>query len=89
MADNNATPGEGGQRTRRGRGGGGADARRAKRVGVSAPQASYITRAIPTFEIMNEEALCLIEANADTVLEEIGLDFRDDPEVLEMWKELV
>lgn len=37
-------------------------------------------------EIMDTEAAEIIEANADTILEEIGLDFRDDPEVLELWR---
>lgn len=86
MADIEKLADESGKRGRRVRGSGGADARRARRAGVSAPQARHITRAIPTFEIMDEEALCLIEESADTVLEEIGLDFRDDPEVLEMWR---
>ena len=27
-----------------------------------------------------------MEQNADTILEEIGIDFRDDPEALEIWK---
>jgi trimethylamine--corrinoid protein Co-methyltransferase len=31
--------------------------------------------------------LALIEHNADTVLEEIGIEFRGDPEALEIWKQ--
>ena len=27
-----------------------------------------------------------MEHNADTILEEIGIDFRDDPEALQIWK---
>jgi trimethylamine--corrinoid protein Co-methyltransferase len=41
--------------------------------------ASYIERKIPYFNILSTEALELIEHNADTVLEEIGIDFKDDP----------
>ena len=32
--------------------------------------------------MLGEEGLALIESNADTILEEIGIEFRDDPEAL-------
>ena len=54
-------------RTRR-RGGGGA-ARRAERTAVKIECAKFITRNIPNLEILNEEALEIIEYNAETVLE--------------------
>ncbi|CAN0656071.1 Glycine betaine methyltransferase [Nitratireductor aquimarinus] len=79
-------------RPRRGRAGrgerGGAAARRAARAGAGpGPQLTYIRRTLRPFEVLDEEALALIEANANTVLEEIGIEFRDDPEALAMWKE--
>jgi trimethylamine--corrinoid protein Co-methyltransferase len=46
----------------------------------------YITRNIGVYEVLDEEGLALIERNADTILEEIGIDYRDDPEALEVWK---
>ncbi|MEQ9693344.1 trimethylamine methyltransferase family protein [Shimia sp. SDUM112013] len=70
---------------RRGRGGGGA-ARRAERGAVSFETAKYIERNIPNFEVLNEEALETIEYNAETVLEEIGVNFVDNPAALERWK---
>lgn len=70
---------------RRGRGGGGA-ARRAERTAVSVETAKYIQRNIPNLEILNEEALVIIEANAELVLEEIGVDFVENPAALERWK---
>ena len=70
---------------RRGRGGGGA-ARRAERSAVSFETAKYIQRNIPNFEILNEEALEIIERNADTVLEEIGVNFPDNPDALALWR---
>jgi len=75
--------------TRRGRGErGGAAARRAARTGGGAgPQLTYIKRAIPLYEVLNEEGISLIERNADTVLEEIGIEFREDEEALKLWKE--
>lgn len=72
---------------RRGRSGGGAAARRADRTSTKTEQLGYITRKIPEFEILDAEAMEIIESNADTVLEEIGVEFRDDPEALSMWKE--
>ena len=70
---------------RRGRGGGGA-ARRAERTAVRIEAAKYIERKIPNLDILNAEALEIIEANAETVLEEIGVAFVDNPAALERWK---
>ncbi|MCV3270939.1 trimethylamine methyltransferase family protein [Roseobacter sinensis] len=70
---------------RRGRGGGGA-ARRAARSAVSFETARYIERNIPNFEVLNDEALEIIEANAETVLEEIGVNFVENPAALERWR---
>ena len=71
---------------RRGRGGGGA-ARRAERSAVSFETAKYIERKIPNFEILNEEALEIIEYNADTILEEVGVNFIDNPAALARWRD--
>ena len=75
-----ATPG------RRGRGGGGA-ARRAERSAVSFETAKYIERNIPNFEVLSEEALDIIEANAEQILEEVGVNFPDNPAALARWRE--
>ena len=71
--------------TRRARGGGGA-ARRAARTAVSFDTAKYIERNIPNFELLSDEALSIIEENAETLLEEVGVAFVDSPESLERWK---
>ena len=71
---------------RRARGGGGA-ARRAERSAVSLESARFIERNIPNFEILNDEALSIIEWNADTVLEEIGVNFPENPDALALWRE--
>ena len=70
---------------RRARGGGGAT-RRAERTAVHFETARFIERNIPNFEILNEEALQIIEWNADTVLEEIGVNFPENPGALALWK---
>ena len=53
---------------------------------MSFETAKYIERNIPNFEILNDEALEIIERNADIVLEEIGVNFPDNPEALELWR---
>ena len=52
---------------------------------MSVETATYISRQIPYSGVLNEEALELIEHNADTVLEEIGIEFRDAPDALALW----
>lgn len=72
---------------RRARGGGGGAARRAERTAVKLEAAKYIERNIPNFEVLTEEAMEVIEANAETVLEEIGVNFPDNPAALTRWKD--
>ncbi|TIU02988.1 MAG: trimethylamine methyltransferase, partial [Mesorhizobium sp.] len=63
---------------------GGAAARRAARSGGGpGTQLTYIKRKINVYEVLDEEGLALIEKNTDTVLEEIGIIFRDDAEALQ------
>ena len=75
------------RQSRRGRAAGGAEARRKARSGAVSPKQRQISRALPVYEPLNDELLELIEHNAEIVLEEIGIEFRDDPEALEIWKE--
>ena len=71
-----------------GRGSGGAAARRAARsTGGPGEKQFYIQRRINEYEVLDEEALAIIEANAETVLEEIGIEFRDDAEAISLWRE--
>jgi len=71
---------------RRARGGGGA-ARRAERTAPRHEVARFITRKIPNFEILDPEALEIIETNAETILEEIGVQFVENPGALVLWRE--
>ena len=85
MSDPEASADAGSRRPRRS--GGGAEARRAQRSGAGpGPQLTYIKRQIPLYEVLTEEGLTLIENNAETILQEIGIDFRDDPEALDLWR---
>ncbi len=73
----------GGRRVRAG----GASARRDLRQHVKPKQLPAILRKIPLTEVLNEEGLALIENNTETILEEIGIEFRDDPEAIGLLKD--
>ena len=74
------------ERASRRKGGGRAGRREARGQSATAT-APFIERNIPYVEILSEENLQLIERNADRLLAEIGIDFLDDPEVLDLFKE--
>jgi len=62
-------------------------ARRDGRDGRGAPAAPpYVTRQIPYYEFCSEEQLERIEAQAERILAEIGLEFIEDPGALEIWR---
>ena len=62
--------------------------RRARRTERPAPaMPAFITRTIPFVEYMREEGLVRIEEQADRLIEEIGIEFRDDLKALRIWKE--
>ena len=57
------------------------------RVGASDLSApAYIKRNIPYYEFLSEENIVRIEEQADWIIQEVGLEFRDDPIALEIWK---
>ncbi len=72
------TPAPSGAEHRRGR-----EARRSARAQRGVAHIPYITRNIPLTEMLSEEGLAIIEGNADTLLQEIGIEFRDYPSALE------
>ncbi len=66
----------------RGRRSGGRAGRQAARQASAPVHQPYITRAITPFEVVSEESLAIIEHNADTILEQVGIDFIDYPNAL-------
>lgn len=72
---------------RRGRRGGGREGRRAQRAGRSTGSAAaFLTRSLRPFEIVSDEGLELLEHNADTILEEVGVEIRDYPTAIERFR---
>ena len=67
--------------------GGGRAARQASLSTPEIQKAPYITRKVPFYEVLDEEGLTLIEENAETILQEVGVEFRGDTEALEIWKD--
>lgn len=67
---------------------GGREARRRERSSndLSHLHRPCIIRNIPTYDILGEESLQAVERTADRILAEVGIDFRDDPEALALWK---
>ncbi len=59
---------------RRGRRGGGRSARQAARVSKAIEQQKFLTRNLAPVEVLSAEALGLIEENAETLLEQVGID---------------
>ena len=76
-----------GRQARGGARSGGGSARRAERTAVRIEAARFIERNIPNLEVLNAEALEIIERNAETVLEEIGVNFPENPGALALWRE--
>jgi trimethylamine:corrinoid methyltransferase-like protein len=70
------------QQTRRG----GTASRRAERASAPLIQERYITRDIPLYELINAEGVELLHEQSMTILEEIGIEFRDEP-ALKLWRE--
>jgi trimethylamine--corrinoid protein Co-methyltransferase len=69
---------------RGGRRGGGRAARQEARLHAVVESVPFITRTMTPFEVLSQEGLELIESNAETILEQVGIDFRDAPEAREL-----
>ncbi|MDJ0776677.1 MAG: trimethylamine methyltransferase family protein [Gammaproteobacteria bacterium] len=52
----------------------------------SGARAPYIQRRVANYDILSEEGLCLIEHNADRILRDTGMEFTNDPEILELFR---
>ena len=67
---------------------GGRRTKRALRERIDAPGSGspYIQRKVGRLSLLDEESLSLIERNADRILVEVGMDFRDDPEILDIFR---
>jgi trimethylamine--corrinoid protein Co-methyltransferase len=72
-------------RSRRTRGGGRRRGGRT-RDRHTADTTAFIRRQAPFYEFLGEEGLVKLEDQADWIIQEIGIEFRDDPKAIEIWK---
>ena len=72
-------------RAREGRRGGRA-ARREARTTLAIRSLPVLERTVPVYEVLNQEGLELIHEASLAILEEVGIEFRDD-EAARMWRD--
>jgi len=65
---------------------GGREARIAHRAAAHVETVPFLTRTMAPFEVLGEEGLSLLEENAEILLQEVGIEFRNDPAALVTWR---
>jgi len=73
--------------TTRGRRAGGRAARRAIRLKAPERTAPYLLRNIEAVSMLSDQDLTQIEANAETILCEVGVAFQNYPDALDLWRQ--
>jgi len=66
---------------------GGRNQRRETRAQGNVVHRPYIVRGIPTYDILSDESLSRIEATAERILAEIGIELREDAEAMRLYRE--
>jgi trimethylamine---corrinoid protein Co-methyltransferase len=66
---------------------GGREARQAARLHAVVDKIPFITRTLTPFEVLSEEGVSLIEQNAETILEQVGIEVHGAPDALELFKQ--
>ena len=69
------------------RGSGGRAGRRAARAAAVVERSPFLTRTLAPTELVSTEGLELLEHNADTILEQVGVEIRDHPGALARFAE--
>lgn len=64
---------------------GGRRGRAAANAAEASPREPYIKRKIPAYSVLGDADLAILEHNADTILEDIGIDIKDDPEAIALF----
>ena len=68
-----------------GRSGGGRANRQAARLASHADSVPFLTRTLAPYEVLSDESIAIIEENADTILEKLGVWIRDYPSALKLF----
>ncbi len=70
-----------------GRRSGGRSARQELRASHAIARQPFLTRTMKPFELVSDEGLSLLEHNANTVLEQVGITVRDYPSAIERFRD--
>ncbi|MGD9996064.1 MAG: trimethylamine methyltransferase family protein [Ilumatobacteraceae bacterium] len=70
-----------------GRRSGGRAGRAALRASHVVERVPFLTRTMQPFEIVSDEGLSLLEEAADTILQEVGVEIRDFPDALPLYRD--
>ena len=65
---------------------GGREGRQRLRADHARPAPAFITRKIPSYELLSEEGLAVLEAHADRILEAVGFEIRGDDVALALFE---
>ena len=76
-----------GKKTRRRAGGRQSKIARHRQSIASGTGSPYVKRNVGRMALLDEKGLTLIEKNADRILEQVGMDFRGDPETLDIFQQ--
>ena len=71
----------------RGRRSGGRAGRQAVRAAHVIAREPFLTRQLTPFELVSDEGLSILEHNADTILEEVGIEVHDHPVAVGLFKD--
>jgi len=64
---------------------GGRAARQAARMHAHVERVPFLTRTLAPLEVLSQEGVATIEANAERILQEVGIEFHDAPDALELF----
>ncbi len=53
---------------------------------LSALPSPFVTRRLPVFDVVDDKTLARLDAQVDWLIENVGIEFRDDPEAHRIWK---
>ncbi|WP_299846421.1 trimethylamine methyltransferase family protein [uncultured Roseovarius sp.] len=54
---------------------------------VPSPASPHVLRRLPHFDPLDDETIVRLEAQVNWLIQEIGIEFRDDPEAHRIWQE--
>lgn len=54
---------------------------------TTVPASPHVQRQLPVFDVIDDETLAVLDAQVDWLIENVGIEFRDDPEAHRIWSE--